>query len=111
MSNTGGAWDNAKKYISLGELGQDHAKGSETHKNSVTEDTVGDLLKDTSGLAQNFLGPCVLQHRLQTKATLESKGTSGSRGGVSTETHNPPAQHALSLIDPASSHTLADSCA
>ena len=46
MSNTGGAWDNAKNFIS-------HAKGSDTHKNSVTGDTVEDPLKDTSGPALN----------------------------------------------------------
>merc|ERR1711887_112683 len=68
MSNTGGAWDNSKKYISAGNMTEGDkpiVKGSddatiaalykEIHANSVTGDTVGDPLKDTSGPALNIV--------------------------------------------------------
>ncbi len=59
MSNTGGAWDNCKKYISSGNYinsnGEPKGKGSDEHKAAIIGDTIGDPLKDTSGPSLNIL--------------------------------------------------------
>ncbi|MDE6861121.1 MAG: sodium/proton-translocating pyrophosphatase, partial [Alistipes sp.] len=52
MANSGGAWDNAKKFVEEGNFG---GKGSECHRSTVVGDTVGDPFKDTSGPSLNIL--------------------------------------------------------
>merc|ERR1712056_110356 len=80
MSNTGGAWDNSKKYISAGGLGKNFMKGSEAHKNFVTGDTVGDPLKDTSGPALNIVMKLTAILSLVFGTAIETYGSNGQGG-------------------------------
>lgn len=55
MANAGGAWDNAKKYVETGALGEGMGKKSDVHKATVVGDTVGDPFKDTTGPSLNII--------------------------------------------------------
>lgn len=75
MANSGGAWDNAKKYIETGVHG---GKGSDTHKAAVVGDTVGDPFKDTSGPSLNIL------IKLMAIISLVFAGSFAANGGLLT---------------------------
>jgi K(+)-stimulated pyrophosphate-energized sodium pump len=77
MANSGGAWDNAKKYIEKGELG---GKGSDTHKATVVGDTVGDPFKDTTGPSLNILIKLMSMVSIVFAGLIAQLGTSGILG-------------------------------
>jgi K(+)-stimulated pyrophosphate-energized sodium pump len=79
MSNAGGAWDNAKKYIEQGAYG---GKGSEAHKATVVGDTVGDPFKDTSGPSLNILIKLMSIVSVIFAALTASTGTVGLLGAL-----------------------------
>ncbi|NOX62038.1 MAG: sodium-translocating pyrophosphatase [Chloroflexi bacterium] len=79
MANSGGAWDNAKKYIEDGAYG---GKGSEAHKAAVVGDTVGDPFKDTSGPSLNILIKLMSMVSVVFAGLVVAFGTSGLLGNL-----------------------------
>ncbi|MCS6845612.1 MAG: sodium/proton-translocating pyrophosphatase, partial [Caldilineales bacterium] len=82
MSNAGGSWDNAKKYVETGHYG---GKGSEAHKATVVGDTVGDPFKDTSGPSLNILIKLMSMVSIIFAAVTASTGATGLLGTLTAQ--------------------------
>lgn len=87
MANSGGAWDNAKKYIEAGNFG---GKGSENHKAAVVGDTVGDPFKDTSGPSVNILIKLLSMVSIVFAALIATYGRYGAVLGIQKGGAKPP---------------------
>lgn len=106
MSNAGGAWDNAKKYIEAGNFG---GEGTEAHKASVVGDTVGDPFKDTSGPSLNILLKLMSITALVLAPLVATQQTGSEGGGQARLQQDRAQQTSLASADEADGDETASS--